>query len=130
MAGRGRVRPRRRTSLGGGPDRETPIRRMKGRLTPDCRPNPGGFEVLGSPAKIGAIPVTAKLLALLGAVTGLGYGAVLAFLGLVATGAGHGSYVLIGLCSSPLGLTQSIPLALFGTPVFWAIVGALFGGMR
>jgi hypothetical protein len=64
------------------------------------------------------------------AAIGFCYGAVLAFLGLVAAGAGHGTYVIIGLSSSPLGLTQNIAVAFFGAPFLWCLIGALLGETR
>jgi hypothetical protein len=61
---------------------------------------------------------------------GLLYGIVLTCIGVGAAGAGHGTYVVMGLYSSPLGLTQEIVIALFGTPVLWCVAGALVGVVR
>src|SRR2546423_133550 len=61
------------------------------------------------------------------AVTGLLYGTLLAGVAFLATGAGQGSYLLLGLCSAPLGLTHNIFLALLATPLLWCGLGALLG---
>lgn len=58
---------------------------------------------------------------------GFCYGLALLAFGFVATGAGHGTYVILGLSSSPLGLTQNIPVALFAAPVLWCTIGVLLG---
>jgi hypothetical protein len=55
-----------------------------------------------------------KTVALYGA--GLAYGLVLAGLGFAATGAGHGTCVIIGASSSPRGLTQTVAIALLRAP--------------
>jgi hypothetical protein len=57
------------------------------------------------------------------AVAGLGYGLYLSVFGLAAAGAGHGSYVVTGIVSSPLGLLQNTLIAWVGTPLLWCIVG-------
>jgi len=61
--------------------------------------------------------------------TGLAYGTALMFLSFCAAGFGHGSYVLLGLTSSPLGAWpfkgSVIAVALLGTPVLWGLVGLL-----
>jgi hypothetical protein len=56
--------------------------------------------------------------------SGLVYGLALAFAGLIAAGGGHGTYVILGCASAPLGLAKNIPVALFGTPIWWLIVAA------
>jgi hypothetical protein len=56
---------------------------------------------------------------------GLLVGLILSFVGLIAAGLGHGSYVLIGLVSSPLGTFGNSLLALFGAPVLWALFAYL-----
>jgi hypothetical protein len=56
---------------------------------------------------------------------GLFYGIVLAGLGFVATGAGHGTYVVIGVSSSPFGLTQNIPITNLAAPLLWSVVCVL-----
>ncbi len=61
------------------------------------------------------------------AAAGFAYGLVLLALGVMAAGAGHGTYVVLGMSSSPLGLTDSIPLAILGAPVLWCAVGAVLG---
>jgi len=62
------------------------------------------------------------------ALYGFLYGLVLAGIGLMAAGAGHGTYVLLGLYASPLSLMQNIALAIFGSPVLWCIIGGLLAG--
>jgi hypothetical protein len=66
------------------------------------------------------------------AVIGLCYGIHLAFLAFLAAGAGHGTSVLIGLFSSPLGLMQRIggPLTFLSIPVVWCVIGGLLGAMN
>jgi|SRR5579884_1364257 len=54
---------------------------------------------------------------------GLGYGQILWGLGFVATGAGHGCYVLIGLAAAPLSLAGSIPVAFVAPLFWWGLVG-------
>lgn len=63
-------------------------------------------------------------------VAGLVYGLALASIAVVAAGAGHGTYVLLGLCSSPLGLMQNVAVALLGTPVMWCLVAALLSAAK
>ncbi len=48
----------------------------------------------------------------------------LTFWSFAAAGAGHGTYVVMGLSSSPLGFL-GIPVAFFGLSVFWAFIGFL-----
>lgn len=55
---------------------------------------------------------------------GLLYGLALAFWSFAAAGAGHGTYVVMGLSSSPLGFL-GVPIAIFGSPIFWAFIGFL-----
>ena len=57
-------------------------------------------------------------------ITGSLYGILLAIIGLLATGAGHGTLVLIGMSSSPVGFF-GIPIALLSPPLLWAIMGWL-----
>jgi hypothetical protein len=68
---------------------------------------------------------------LLGA-AGFAYGTLLAMVGMIAAGGGHGTYVLLGLYASPLSLMTLMPfavgLALFGTPLLWCVVGVLLAG--
>ena len=45
---------------------------------------------------------------------GLLVGLILSFVGFIAAGLGHGSYVIIGLVSSPLGTFGNVLIALFG----------------
>src|SRR5580765_1700576 len=56
---------------------------------------------------------------------GMLFGVGLAALGFLAAGAGHGTYVLIGASSAPVGVL-GIRAALAGAPIFWAVVGAAF----
>lgn len=55
------------------------------------------------------------------------YGGFLTVLGIAGAGAGHGTYVIIGVSSSPLGLTQSTILCIFAPVFLWAAVGFLLG---
>src|SRR5262249_45070313 len=59
---------------------------------------------------------------------GLAYGLLLLLLGATAAGAGHGTAVVFWVACSPFILSQS-RLAVFGMPIFWAMIGALLGGM-
>src|SRR5262245_53376564 len=52
------------------------------------------------------------------------YGITLLGLGGLAAGAGHGTYVIIGLSSSPLSIFQDIGRA-FAGPIYRGIVGLL-----
>ena len=61
-------------------------------------------------------------------VAGFLYGLVLACLGFLATGAGHGTYVIAGLASSPVSVIQSIWIALLSPPFIWSYVGFWLGG--
>ncbi len=58
------------------------------------------------------------------AAIGFLYGLVLAIFGLMAAGAGHGTYVLTGIFSAPLGLI-GVPAALIGAIILWLVVGLL-----
>lgn len=53
------------------------------------------------------------------------YGGLLSILSLAAAGLGHGTYVIMGASSSPLGVFGEIPVALFGAPLIWGIAGGL-----
>jgi hypothetical protein len=55
---------------------------------------------------------------------GLLYGLILAAWGFLLAGAGHGTYLALGLSSAPLGFLGIVP-ALFGLPLLWACVGRL-----
>src|SRR5581483_11608179 len=55
-------------------------------------------------------------------IAGLLYGILLAITGLLATGVGHGTYVLIGIFSAPVGFLGII-IALVSPPLVWAIIG-------
>ena len=61
------------------------------------------------------------------AVAGFCYGLLLLVLGVMAGGGGHGTYVVAGVSSSPLGVTQSIPLTILGAPILWCLEGAMLG---
>jgi hypothetical protein len=56
---------------------------------------------------------------------GFQYGCALWVLAFMAAGAGHGSQVLIGLSSAPLGLLGNVYVAFFSPPFFWCFVGIL-----
>jgi hypothetical protein len=56
--------------------------------------------------------------------TALLYGAVLTALAILAAGAGHGTHVLIGLSSAPLGLLGPEAAAI-GALILWGTVGGL-----
>lgn len=60
---------------------------------------------------------------------GLGYGSALMVLGFVAAGAGHGTYVILRLSSSPLPLLAAI-LGIFGGPLVWGTIGGAFAFRR
>lgn len=55
---------------------------------------------------------------------GLAYGFVLAFLGLLSAGWGHGTYVVIGLTSAPFGLAQDVVVGLLGAPIMWMLLAS------
>ena len=61
------------------------------------------------------------------AVAGVLYGMILAAAGITAAGAGHGTFVVIGVASSPLGLFQNVLVAWSGTPVLWCLIGFSLG---
>lgn len=63
------------------------------------------------------------------ALLGCGYGAVLAALAFLATGAGHGTYVPMGISSAPCGLL-GFWAACIGAPALWAIVALLLAIRR
>ena len=74
--------------------------------------------------------------AIAGAVAGLLYGSVLAFLSLFAAGAGHGTIIPLFLSSAPLAVFYLVPRAaaggdwplyaiLYGGPFVWAVLGLL-----
>jgi hypothetical protein len=55
---------------------------------------------------------------------GLVYGAALAGLAIIAAGAGHGTYLPMGVSSAPLGFFGVLAAA-WGAPLLWGGVGAL-----
>jgi hypothetical protein len=55
---------------------------------------------------------------------GLLYGIILSFLSFLSAGAGHGSYVLLGMFSSPFGFFD-ILTAFLMIPVIWTVFGLL-----
>jgi hypothetical protein len=65
---------------------------------------------------------------MLGAVCGFTLGIFLTFISFIATGAGHGTYVVLGLCAAPFSALDDVLLALIGVPVFWTCLGGLVGG--
>jgi hypothetical protein len=69
-------------------------------------------------------------LMLIAASIGLAYGILLAIMGFLAAGFGHGTYVVIGLSSAPCGLGQNVIFALIGAPLLWLLSAFLSGGSR
>jgi hypothetical protein len=53
------------------------------------------------------------------------YGAVLSALGVAVAGAGHGTYFLLILVSSPAGLL-GVASSVIGAPILWFVIGLLF----
>jgi hypothetical protein len=64
---------------------------------------------------------------LLCGVVGFAYGCALLALGFILAGAGHGTFVFIGLFSAPVGLAQNVPMALLALSSLWAIMAVLAG---
>ena len=60
---------------------------------------------------------------------GLGYGVILSVLAFWATGAGHGTYIPLGLSSAPSGFLGIIA-ALVAIPVLWALLGGMVASGR
>ena len=60
---------------------------------------------------------------------GLIYGVILAIWALFSAGGGHGTYVVLGLVSSPLCIL-GVRAALFGLPLYWATVGLSIGRLQ
>ena len=60
-------------------------------------------------------------------IIGLAYGSVLASFSFLSAGFGHGTYVLMGLCSSPISLIQDVFVSLFSIPLLWGLLGTLLG---
>jgi hypothetical protein len=60
------------------------------------------------------------------ALTAIGflYGTALSVIGFLATGLGHGTYVILGISSAPLGFMGFL-VSLFSPPLAWAIIGCL-----
>jgi hypothetical protein len=56
--------------------------------------------------------------------SGVTYGAGLTCLGIMAAGAGHGTYLLLGIASAPLSFL-GIPLSIISPPLLWGLVGWL-----
>jgi hypothetical protein len=61
---------------------------------------------------------------------GFGFGTLLAVMGFLAAGFGHGTYVIIGLSSAPCSLAQDLLLALIAPPFLWAILTFFAAGAR
>ena len=57
------------------------------------------------------------------------YGLLLTVFGVFAASAGHGTYVLIGVFSSPFGLLGT-RAAFFGAIILWSVMGLLLGSSR
>ena len=55
---------------------------------------------------------------------GLAYGLGLTLTGSLLAGAGHGTYLLLGIASAPVSFLGFIP-SIGGPPVLWSAVGAL-----
>ncbi len=62
------------------------------------------------------------------AAAGFAFGVVLGYLSFLTAGAGHGTYVMVGMSSAPLGLLGFLA-AIFGSPLVWAGVGALLASL-
>jgi hypothetical protein len=62
---------------------------------------------------------------LLCAFIGFGHGSILGGIGFLLAGAGHGTFVFIGVFSAPVGLTQNVLVALFSVSTLWAIMALL-----
>jgi hypothetical protein len=60
---------------------------------------------------------------------GLFYGGVLAGLSVIAAGAGHGTYIPMGISSAPFGFFGFLAAAA-GAPILWGAVGALLHWLR
>lgn len=60
---------------------------------------------------------------------GLFYGGVLAGLAIIAAGAGHGTYIPMGVSSAPFGFFGFMAAAA-GAPILWGGVGALLQWLR
>jgi len=60
---------------------------------------------------------------------GLFYGGVLAGLAIIAAGAGHGTYIPMGVSSAPFGFFGFLAAAA-GAPILWGGVGALLHWLR
>ena len=59
-----------------------------------------------------------------GPLEGLAYGVVLAALGFMAAGAGHGTYIPMAISSAPFGVF-GVLAALGSAPILWALLGAM-----
>jgi hypothetical protein len=66
----------------------------------------------------------------LSALIGFSYGVVLLFISILAAGAGHGTYVLMGFASAPLGLAENVLIALVGMPFLWCLLSFLASSAR
>ena len=57
---------------------------------------------------------------------GLLYGLLLTVIGFLAANAGHGTYVLMGVFSAPLGVL-GVPVAIVSPIILWFLIGLLLG---
>lgn len=55
---------------------------------------------------------------------GLAYGLGLTGVGVLLAGAGHGTYLLLGVASAPLSLL-GIPVSMVSPPLLWGVIGGL-----
>jgi len=60
---------------------------------------------------------------------GLFYGGLLGGLAVLAAGAGHGTYIPMGVSSAPFGFL-GFQAAVVGAPIMWGVVGALLHWLR
>jgi hypothetical protein len=54
---------------------------------------------------------------------GIAYGTLLGLLAFLAAGAGHGTYIPLGVSSAPAGFL-GVAAAVIGAPILWGVVGA------
>ena len=55
---------------------------------------------------------------------GAAYGVLLGLLAFMSSGFGHGTFILVGVSSAPIGVL-GIPAGLLGAPLIWGVVGHL-----
>jgi hypothetical protein len=59
-------------------------------------------------------------------IAGGAYGVMLSLLGILATGAGHGTSALLEIGSAPIGVFNFV-LGMFFAPLMWAVIGFIVG---